>query len=198
MDSLSKMIKTTCKNCFSDIYTYPSVNKECCSRKCSVEYKKKQRWERLKRECAVCGSEFIPKHPKSPGVYCSHSCRGKASRKNRVERNGYWHVCVPEHPAATSQGYVPEQVLIVENSLGRKLSPDEVVHHINHDKKDNRIENLMVMLDSDHRAHHMAQLRREGRINTASQRRRASVRMRKYNSSIEHKRGDDGRFIRSF
>jgi hypothetical protein len=46
--------------------------------------------------------------------------------------------------------------VIVEESLGRKLNPDEVVHHINGDKKDNRIENLQVMTKSEHsRLHYL-------------------------------------------
>jgi len=38
----------------------------------------------------------------------------------------------------------------MENHLNRLLGDDEVVHHINHDKVDNRVENLRVMLRADH------------------------------------------------
>lgn len=49
---------------------------------------------------------------------------------------------------------VPEHRHIIEQHLSRKLSDDEVVHHINGDKKDNRIENLQVMTKKEHLQFH--------------------------------------------
>lgn len=48
-----------------------------------------------------------------------------------------------------------EHRMIIENYLGRKLNCNEVVHHINGDKSDNRIENLKVMSLSEHTKLHM-------------------------------------------
>lgn len=39
---------------------------------------------------------------------------------------------------------------LMEKSLGRKLTPNEVVHHINGNKHDNRLDNLMIMDKAEH------------------------------------------------
>ena len=40
--------------------------------------------------------------------------------------------------------------VVIEEHIGRKLNRNEYVHHINGDKKDNRIENLCIMSPKDH------------------------------------------------
>ena len=71
-----------------------------------------------------------------------------------VSKGDYNYAVIPDHPHCTKNGYVLEHRAIMENHLGRLLNDDEVVHHINGNKKDNRIENLEILLNKEHTKFH--------------------------------------------
>ena len=58
--------------------------------------------------------------------------------------NGYKLVYLPSHPRAYQNGCVYEHILKAEEKLGRFLLPEEVVHHIDHNKLNNSLDNLLV------------------------------------------------------
>lgn len=69
----------------------------------------------------------------------------------------YVLVYAPKHSRAMGTGYVPEQILVAEKTLGRQLTPDEDVRHINGNTQDNSPSNLEVIsLNADYRSKSVA------------------------------------------
>lgn len=64
--------------------------------------------------------------------------------KGKIMRGGYWYLFMPEHSCAGKQGYIAEHRFVMEKFIERQLTQKEIVHHINHIKTDNRIENLKL------------------------------------------------------
>lgn len=84
----------------------------------------------------------------------------------KLRDDGYIKVYAPDHPNATKDGYVMKHHLVMEQHIGQIIPEGHVVHHINHDRADNRIENLRLMTFKEHSGLHMKE-RHETRRNKA-------------------------------
>lgn len=87
---------------------------------------------------------------------------GKRWRGGRfVHPGGYVYAYAPDHPNRNAHGYVYEHRLVMEQKLGRLLTREERVHHINSVKDDNRPENLeLIANQGEHSRLHEGQRRR--------------------------------------
>lgn len=111
------------------------------------------RWARMRYKTSPCPSC-------SAKVHNSRSKEQHPRWLGGVKRTrGYIYVPIPQDDplAVMSQrryrdsAIVAEHRLVVARSIGRPLAKDEVVHHINGIKDDNRLENLRLLHE---RAHH--------------------------------------------
>jgi len=119
----------------------------------------------------------------------THSMRGRHGHHARGARNGRWNggrmrtaegyiaVRVPDgHHLRLAHGYAYEHQIVAERMLGRRLRANEVAHHRNHCRGDNRPENLQVMTVRAHAALHCADSLRDalGRFARREQQERAA------------------------
>jgi len=80
-----------------------------------------------------------------------------SSRWNGGRQGGngkYVYIYKPSHPRANRR-HIPEHTLVAEEILGRYLYGDEIIHHINGIKDDNRHKNLYIFSDDrEHQRYH--------------------------------------------
>jgi hypothetical protein len=152
-----------CKKC-GIIFGTEIVNKIYCSVRCyklAKALRHYKKYGRGKGICILCGKEYkiSQKGQRFCSIECSSISRKKyftipeclENPKRKIDKNiGYVRIYVPMHPKANTWGYVYEHVVIMEKELNRFLLEDEVVHHINGVRWDNRIENLKVMNKIEH------------------------------------------------
>ena len=98
--------------------------------------------------------------------------------KGGVSYSGYGYKLIlvgKGQPMANNNGYVPEHRLVKARELGRPLTSEEHVHHVNGDISDNRPENLQVVSRGEHTALHQTGQPGRGTLNRWSRKHDACV-----------------------
>lgn len=88
-----------------------------------------------------------------------HNSRTGDGRKH-IAKDGYVYIRNQQHKRTNNSGYMLEHILVMEKYLKRKVLLTEAIHHIDGDKSNNSIGNLMLF--KTHGMHHAyeARLRR--------------------------------------
>lgn len=117
-------------------------------------------------KCLDCGKEL----KKRTSLYCKGH-----TYLHRTRPSGLKYTLHKENPTSFKKGFTPwnagtargwvedgyrkyhtkigirrEHRIIMEKHIGRRLKPDEIVHHIDYNKTNNSIDNLTIMNRSEH------------------------------------------------
>lgn len=107
------------------------------ARECDVSFMTIARWlDRFK--IRKIKSRGISRRGQKAGYWKGGRYKDNAS--------GYIWIYNPNHPSCTKKGYVLEHRLAIEKFIGRYLRGNEIVHHKNKIKDDNRIKNLEIIV----------------------------------------------------
>ena len=107
--------------------------------------------------CKGCSDKYVS--PYKRVKYCTQLCQNQHNKqfgKNHWRwKGGKANVASGYIMVRESTGkYVFQHRLIMEQHLGRKLTNNEVTHHINGIRNDNRLKNLQLMTRKEHAHHH--------------------------------------------
>lgn len=148
--ALRKIKCATCKNKFQ-----PKVSKSIyCSKDCYYEMK------RIRKDRVDWNDEMKKRMSKNykgegnPMFGKEGWSRGKKRIEITAEKHPLWkggkYIVNGYYYLSNKSDEIAEHRYVMEEYLGRKLDSSEIVHHINYNKLDNRIENLQIVSRSEH------------------------------------------------
>lgn len=157
-----RLKKYICIQCGKEFESRADMKCKYCSYECYHNAIRTGR-KTYSRICQHCGKPYQGRTETSK--YCSAKCQNLAriGKNHPLYKCGYSMDDGYRKVLSGKGGYVKEHRRKVEEVIGRKLDSEEIIHHINGDRADNRIDNLTILTRSEHLLiHHF--LRGQGHI----------------------------------
>lgn len=154
----TKLHVMVCPICLIEFGSYRNTSK-VCSKQCSNKLNGLNKFKSITKKCVTCGRDFLHKPSQDKRGYkhtfCNITCRFP-NKKLNLPRGQYYSYdgYIVLNKTQDGRKQVKLHRYIMEQSLKKHLSSQEIVHHINHDKLDNRIENLQVVTRREHNQLH--------------------------------------------
>lgn len=124
--------------------------------------------------CNNCNTEFQRQRngrPRNSNIHYCEKCESspetvEKTRKTRKDRasiragetrigwNGYKEIFVVDDLYRKGNGWRREHIIVMENFLGKKIPKGMVVHHIDNDKTNNNLSNLILCTTKEHNRLH--------------------------------------------
>lgn len=119
-----------------------------CNRKCFMDS------SRIEVRCAFCGKDIIKKKCLIKGFaksFCNKKCESMFGNLGENTELKGSYVCTKGYDNRKVNGkYVGLHRIVMSRHLGRPLLKSEIVHHMNGNRRDNRLENLCIVSNSTH------------------------------------------------
>ena len=135
-----KRTKTCGENCLSQ-YMSKKYKGKHLSETTKIRMKGRPSWNKgktKKEDNRVAQPWLGKKRPENSGEH-NNKWKGGVNHSQ-----GYVYVTNKEHPFANFNGYVKRSRLVMELHIGRYLLPEEVVHHIDKNRSNDHLNNLML------------------------------------------------------
>jgi len=151
-NKLAKLRECVCIICNKHFYKHISPSEILlgrgivCSKECKGILNGRNKRNGFYKICKKCKKEFWVSYSKEKyhhPRYCSRKCVYPTEPGKSLSTDGYY----------IKNGKKIHRI-IMEEKIGRKLLSSEIVHHINEDKLDNRLENLQLMTRKEHNKLH--------------------------------------------